>query len=352
MTQPSADTSIEFAELIYSIIDTWRSRDPAARDMPNEVRRQINLAVREDNRRQSVEYQRTRTNIEAAVRDHQHNMLVGYRPRVAESYDTWFTRQQQLGKQRLAIEQAINAEPRLTTEDRGQAVVALSVAHHAPSTPALPVFTPHPPTGLQALRARVQAKLAQLRAGLVSDKERRRVETWEQVHRERREQAQRLAGPEAASVLDASRALGLYDDGVWLSRDTHTHQQTQLGDLETTVQQLRADKDQLAQTVTELTARIDELTQSTTEQAASDQAVSVIPIVGVAEAENVPTASKPAATQPQAQPSESDEITAALIGVAHPNVATPQPNQAGPTPAAAEGHDVAAAPSVGDDIDI
>ncbi|KZM75488.1 hypothetical protein AWN90_19095 [Nocardia terpenica] len=337
--------------------------------MPDDVRRQINLAVREDNRRKAVEYQSARTKIEAAVRDHQHNMLVGYRPRCAETHDTWFTRQQQLGKQRLAIEQAINAEPRLTTEDRGQAVAALSVAHHAPSTPALPVFTPHPPTGLQALRARVQAKLAQWRAGQLSDKQRRMAEAWEQVHRERREQAQRLAGPEAAETLDLSRALGLHDHGVWLSRDTHTQQQAQIGELEATVQTLRTEKDQLAQTVAELTARLDQLVRPTANQAPSEQqqkpperqqpstdqvkpdpAAPENPVVG--ETETLSTDSALPADETPAETAESDKATADLIGAAHPNFVTPQPKPTASTQTTAEHQHVVSAPSAGDGLDI
>ncbi|NUS42343.1 MAG: hypothetical protein HOQ24_01405 [Mycobacteriaceae bacterium] len=260
MTQAAADSSTEFTELVYSIIETWRAENPGAQGLPGDVRRQINRAVREDNRRNALEYQRVRTDIEAAVHDHQHNMLVGYRPRVAETYESWFARQQQLAKQRLAIEQRINAEPRLTVEDRGQAVTALSVAHHAPSTPALPVFTPRPPTGLRALRARVQAKLAQFRAGMVSDRDRRKLEAWAQVHHERREQARLLVGPDAAGALDVSHALGLHDHGVWISRDLHEQQaarmteferasadrETRLAELETAVAELRADNKRLA----------------------------------------------------------------------------------------------------------
>jgi len=273
MAQDTANTSDRFSESVRAIAEAWRIENPQARSVPRSVRQQINLAVRDDNRRQVVDYERARLDIETAVREHQHNMLVGYRPRITETPETWFARQQQLGQQRLAIEQRINAEGRLSVQDRGQAVTALSVAHHAPSVPTLPVFTPQPASGLQALRARVQAGLSRLRTGLVGEGERRRLEQWEQVHHDRAEQAQRLPRREAADAVNTAHALGLGDYGVWVSRDTHAHREERLAQLETTasdrearlsaledvVAALRAENERVNQTVTALTAERDQL---------------------------------------------------------------------------------------------
>ena len=224
---------LEFTESMRAILHPWRAENPHAQRVPRSIRRQINHAVREDNRRQILEYERARLDIEAAVRAHQHNVLIGHRPRVAETPDIWFTRQQQLAQERLAIEQRINAEIRLSQEDRGQAVTALSVAHHAPSVHLLPVYTPQQPSGLHALRARVQAGLSRLRLGLAGEREQRRLEQWEQVHRDRAEQAQRLPDPATTAVTTAN-SLGLGDFGVWASRDTHEQREERLAQLETT----------------------------------------------------------------------------------------------------------------------
>ncbi|MBF6064698.1 hypothetical protein IU500_24685 [Nocardia terpenica] len=341
MVQEITDSSGRFAESIRAIVDGWRIENPHARSVPRSVRKQINLAVREDNRRQLLDYQRARLDIESAVRDHQHNVLVGYRPRVSETYEMWFARQQQLGQERLAIEQRINADPRLSVEDRGQAVTALSVAHHAPSVPMLPVFTPQPARGLQALRARVQAGLSRLRVGLAGDSERRRLEQWEQVHRAQAEQAQRLPNREAATAVKTAQSLGLGDHGVWISRDTNEHREARVAQLETAAADSAARLSALEAVVAALRTENERVNQAAAAVTAErDQLAAQLNTAG---------GQQPAANNSESDPSP-DAAATNLIAAAHPHVGAPMP--ACPATEAANGqYATAATSSAGDGLE-
>jgi len=392
MAQQSPNSPNPLDQSILAIIQRWYTDNPESRTISRGVRKEISIAVREERQRQFQDYQRTRGDIESTVREHQHNMLVGYRPRVAETPDSWFARQQHLERERLAIEQRITTETRLSAEDRGQAVTALSVAHHAPSVPTLPVFTPQAPTGLHALRARLQARLAQVRAGLVPDKVRRSLAAWEQLHNERQEQAQRLTGRDAAArALDTAQSLGLNDHGVWVSRDTYNQQINRIADLESTVQHLRADNDMIARAAQDWAARLHDETRPVstpaepapqsepaqdprpdTDPGSDESSAPPNTVAGAGKPLSEPAGVNDATQTGSAaidmpQDSESatvgsesvvgqgervDTTTANLINAAHPNVSAPQPKQA-TVPTTTDGSQYAsAAPSVSDGLDI
>ncbi len=342
MADQTTSSSDPFRESLHAIVDRWRMQNPRGRSIPRSVRKEINVAVREDNRRQTLDYQRARLDIEAAVRDHQHNMLVGYRPRVTDTPETWFIRQQQLAHQRLAVEQRINAESHLSVEDRGQAVTALSVAHHAPSVPTLPVFTPQPASGLQALRARVQARLSRFRVGLTGDREQRRLEQWEQVHRDRAEQAERLPGRAGADAVSTAHAVGLGDFGVWVSRDTYEQRDERLAQLETSTADQAARVSALEDIAAGLRADNERLNQSaavlTTER---DQLAAQLDAIGEpGPGENDTTSEQPVSA-----------AATNLITVAHPKLGTPMPTRAS-NMGGAENHAATVAPSAADGLDL
>ncbi|KZM71632.1 hypothetical protein [Nocardia terpenica] len=396
MAQETANSPDPLTESILAIIQRWRQESPQAHSVPRGVRKEISLAIREDQRRQFLDYQRARLDIEAAVREHQHTMLVGYRPRSVDTPETWFARQQQLERDRLAIEQRINAEPRLSAEDRGQAVTSLSVAHHAPSVPMLPVFTPLPARGLPALRARLHASLSRLRVGLAGDRERRRLEQWEQLHRERAEQAPQRPDREAAHAVNTAHALGLGDNPVWMSRDTHeqrearvTQLETQAADhyarlsaLENIAAALREENDRLNRQVaqapsvsTESSAQSDATQEQrrAVAQTVSDPAAVVNSSAGAGKAgvgssdeanssapESISTAdasqggnSANGRSAPEAPHASAAETTTAnLINTAHPNIGAAQPQQpATPTPATTGQH-ATAAPSADQELGV
>jgi hypothetical protein len=236
MTRTLTDTD-QFSDIVKQIVATWHAENPDDVVVPRSVRRQLSLAVREDRRRQQREYQDVRASVQAAILGHQHDMEHGYRPRIEDDLEIWFTRQQQLARNRIEIERLVHDAPLLTQEDRGQAAAALAVAHNAPSVP-IQVFYQTPPTGMHALRARVQDRLSSMRAW-TAEHDWWRYEQWQRAFADPLRQAQHIGGVVAANAVRVATGVGLRIEDHLRAAGADAR----IAELERTVAALRADVD-------------------------------------------------------------------------------------------------------------
>ncbi|WP_330251453.1 hypothetical protein OG874_35745 [Nocardia sp. NBC_00565] len=157
MTTPQASSSdsdaMRFA--LLQIIETWRESEPSATRLPRSVRKQINHTLRDEVRRQEAEHQQTREAITDWIRQHRNTIQSGRAPKLGETVDQWFGRQQSLAQQANTLEDVIQRAPHLSETERGQAIETLRVAHNTPDAPERSPWQQK--TGLDALRARVAA---------------------------------------------------------------------------------------------------------------------------------------------------------------------------------------------------
>ncbi|WP_280460885.1 hypothetical protein [Nocardia carnea] len=177
--------SARVAQRVTGIIGAWRAKNPKAVRVPRSVRREINQALREERRREREAIKRLRTEVSSAIGVHREEVFQGQQVRVGEEMDTWFGRQQQLATQRHQLERFIQVVPGLSMTERGTAVKSLRSAHFRPATKPPAAFGPR--AGVDALRARVEARLSRLRTGLVENSERARLAGWEAMRRARAE---------------------------------------------------------------------------------------------------------------------------------------------------------------------
>ncbi|MBF6163069.1 hypothetical protein [Nocardia cyriacigeorgica] len=166
---------------------------------------EVNQIMREERRWEEEEARRLREGLTQAISAHQQQVLDGFQPRVDESMQTWFTRQQSLAHQRHELERYIQMAPGLSMTERGTAVGSLRAAHFMPATKAPAPFPKA--KGTAALKARVEAGLSRLRTGVATAREKLPLERWEQRRQEqaaRENEAAREA--EAAGEAEAPAA--------------------------------------------------------------------------------------------------------------------------------------------------
>lgn len=186
--QITSETS-SLARTIAQVISTWRVTNPTATRVPRNVRREINQAIKADNRLRELEHAQERVQFE--------QRLIAYRWRQARdrgvrSWDTqatWFDRQRTLAIEHEQLRTSIYAAQHLTATERGTASHALTQAHRNPYAPIKPVFrTRH---GLEALKARARDSYTRVRTGRADRAEQRRTAYWRQLRQERAQHPER-----------------------------------------------------------------------------------------------------------------------------------------------------------------
>ncbi|MGW1743755.1 hypothetical protein ACWCPQ_33725, partial [Nocardia sp. NPDC001965] len=192
--------SARVAQRVTGIIGTWRAKNPKAVRVPRSVRREINLALREERRREREAIKRLRAEITSAIKVHREEVFGGHQVRVGEEMSDWFGRQQALAAQRNQLERYIQVTPGLMKTERGSAVRSLRAAHFRPTIKPPAAFGAK--AGVDALRARVEGGLSRLRLGLAEKSEQARLAGWEAMRRARdevREIADSMRGDQRAA---------------------------------------------------------------------------------------------------------------------------------------------------------
>ncbi|WP_227982706.1 hypothetical protein [Nocardia spumae] len=171
------------ARRVNHVLASWRTMNPSATRVPRSVRREINALVKADAHQTMFAHSQERRRLTASLVEYRWRLLNEQQIRAWDTPDTWFDRQRELDTARQRIETRIYASQHLTATERGQAVTSLATVHAYPRHPVRPVF--RPTFGLDTLRARARDGLTRLRAGLAGPTERRQLQQWEQLHRER-----------------------------------------------------------------------------------------------------------------------------------------------------------------------
>ncbi|WP_280266691.1 hypothetical protein [Nocardia wallacei] len=173
---------------VHHVISAWRRSNPTAKRVPRNVRREINHLIRSDNRAREFMHAQERSHIERRVIEYRWNLLRDREVRAWDTQSTWFERQRQLAIEHQHLRASLYSAPHLTATERGRAERVLTAAHHNPRIPVGRVFRTGP--GLDALKARVRDGFTRLRAGWTTNPtEQRRMQQWQQLHRERAERA-------------------------------------------------------------------------------------------------------------------------------------------------------------------
>ncbi|MEV5652919.1 hypothetical protein AB0L57_32110 [Nocardia sp. NPDC052254] len=171
------------ARRVNHVLTSWRTMNPSAIRVPRSVRREINALVKADAHQTKFAHSQERRRLTAGLVEYRWRLLNEQQIRAWDTPDAWFDRQRDLDVARQRIETRIYASQHLTAIERGQAVTSLATVHAYPRDPVRPVF--RPTYGLETLRARARDGLTRLRAGLAGPTERRQLQQWEQLHRQR-----------------------------------------------------------------------------------------------------------------------------------------------------------------------